>query len=334
MSLTVLHKTQIFEIPRKPASFEDQNDNTLLATFASFNHGQEPTIFSIVHDTTYEYSHKIKESKHLYRLQPVNDMTQSILSYELCSSSHGAFYNFTGAFGNNATVLDIKEPYQELKITSHAIVAVSEPNAPCKAIKEEKLMIPLIWMPWDRIMMQAYLLPPELPESELLALSDYAMDFVSRNNNKINSVLHDINTTIFKEYKYTPYSTTMATTPYEVYKSKKGVCQDFANLFICLARLLGVPARYRVGYLYTGGEYEHLGMHDQTHAWVEVFLPSLGWCGFDPTNGCMAGINHIRVACGRHYRDATPTSGVVFADIFTEKLHTSVRVIKLNKEST
>jgi transglutaminase-like putative cysteine protease len=104
------------------------------------------------------------------------------------------------------------------------------------------------------------------------------------------------------------------------------VCQDFANLLICLARLLGIPARYRVGYIYTGAQYENKVQSDASHAWTELYLPWFGWQGFDPTNGCLVGRDHVRVACGRHYRDATPTSGTILRGGGTETLSIAVRV--------
>ena len=103
------------------------------------------------------------------------------------------------------------------------------------------------------------------------------------------------------------------------------MCQDFANLFICLARLLSIPARYRVGYIYTGG-YENKVQSDASHAWAEVYLPWRGWLGFDPTNGVVVGLDHVRVACGRNYRDASPTSGTIFKGGGTETLSVNVRV--------
>ena len=330
---SIISKAEKFVVTRKAAEFEIDGSGPIESTFTLFRDDPEPSIYSIFHETKYEYEEEVSKSKHLYRLQPLHDITQSVLSYELLSSSEGIFHNFTGVFGNNASILNILDPYSELTIRSTSIVALSEPKVASIHGHEDKLMIPLIWMPWDRIMMQAYLLPQELPESELLELSEYAMSFVARNEKNMCAILNDINTTIYKEYKYVPQSTTLSTTPFEVFVSKMGVCQDFSNLFICLCRLLSVPARYRVGYLYTGGEYDALRVADQTHAWVEVYLPNLGWMGFDPTNGCLAGKSHIRVACGRYYRDATPTSGVVYADNkvhFKETLSTSVKVIKLS----
>jgi transglutaminase-like putative cysteine protease len=81
---------------------------------------------------------------------------------------------------------------------------------------------------------------------------------------------------------------------------RSGVCQDFANLFICLARLLGVPARYVCGYLHTGQSAQNRAQSEASHAWVQVYLPEVGWKGFDPTNGMVTQTDHVRV--GRRSR--------------------------------
>src|SRR4029079_16316247 len=129
--------------------------------------------------------------------------------------------------------------------------------------------IPLVWMPWQRHMLQPFLLQPELPESELLELAEYAMSFVKRNDYDLLDTLLDINHTIFKEYQYLQGSTTVFTTPFEVYANRRGVCQDFTNLMICLSRLLGVPARYVCGYIYCGPKDERQAMSEAWHAWVQ-----------------------------------------------------------------
>ena len=126
--------------------------------------------------------------------------------------------------------------------------------------------------------------------------------------------------------QHVPGSTTVETTPFQVYVQRRGVCQDFANVLICVARLLGVPARYRVGYIYTGGSYENKIQSEASHALVELFLPRVGWRGFDPTNGCLVHLDHVRVAAGRNYLDATPTSGTIYKGGGGESLAYSVRV--------
>jgi transglutaminase-like putative cysteine protease len=167
-------------------------------------------------------------------------------------------------------------------------------------------------MPWERTMLSPYLTPDELPDSQLQALYDYAMSFVKRNKGDLMETLFDINLTLFRRYRYTPGGTTVQTTAYEVMSQRFGVCQDFANLFITLARLLGIPARYVCGYIYTGNSSNGRATSDASHAWVQLYIPNIGWKGFDPTNGVLPETNHIRVAYGRHFLDAAPTSGTLY----------------------
>jgi transglutaminase-like putative cysteine protease len=88
------------------------------------------------------------------------------------------------------------------------------------------------------------------------------------------------------------------------------VCQDFAHIMIAICRSWGLPARYVSGYLFTDRKHADRSDPDATHAWVEVFLPSLRWVGFDPTNNVLAGERHITVAIGRDYADVPPSRGV------------------------
>lgn len=302
--------------------------DTHVTTFSK----EPPTIYSIEHVTKYTYSDTVHHSKHLFRLLPGVDLSQAIIDFKFDVSVPGAeLSNFSGVFGNNASFLEIKSPYKELVITSKSIIAVSNIDLKMDLLHQSRT-VPLIWMPWDKVMMDAYLQAPELSEPELFVLAEYAMSFVARNHNDILAILDDINQTIYKEYTYIDNITDFNTTAFDVFVHKQGVCQDFANLFICLARLLNIPARYRVGYIYTGENYTNHAQGDESHAWVEVFLPYLGWIGYDPTNGTMAGTDHIKVACGRYYRDATPTSGAIFNTDpeVEETLDTSVKVLKIS----
>jgi transglutaminase-like putative cysteine protease len=173
-------------------------------------------------------------------------------------------------------------------------------------------------------------LPVELPESQLAELAEYAMSFVKRNDYDLLDTLLDINATIFREYAYQQGTTTVLTTAFETYVNRNGVCQDFTNLMICLARLLGVPARYVCGYIYTGPKSAAVAANQRqgeaSHAWVQLYLPHVGWKGFDPTNGILTQTDHVRVAVGRNYLDATPTSGTIYVGGGNETLSVVVTV--------
>ena len=281
---------------------------------------------SVFHETTYSYDHPVERSSHRFVLRPVGDERQDILDYSLEISVDGVSRDFEDVFGNRARILEVTSPFQEMVITSSCRVRVEDVTASHLKSPLRRDQIPLVWMPWQRAMMQAYLMPPELPEPELRELSEFAMSFVERNDYDLVETLLDLNRTIYRDFTYVAGSTTIETTPFQVYVDRRGVCQDFANVLICVARLLGVPARYRVGYIYTGGSYENKIQSDASHAWAEVYLPWTGWVGLDPTNGCLAGSDHVRIACGRQFRDAAPTTGTIYRGGGLETLGVQVRV--------
>jgi transglutaminase-like putative cysteine protease len=74
--------------------------------------------------------------------------------------------------------------------------------------------------------------------------------------------------------------------------------------------MLRVPCRYVSGYLFHTTEDQSSSAEGASHAWVEAFLPGLGWVGFDPTNDTVCNERHIRVAVGRDYAEVPPTRGV------------------------
>jgi len=291
----------------------------------------EPKHFDVLHRTVYRYDKPVERSSHLLRLLPVHDRVQSLLEHSLVLKHDGVEIEgkqieFDDVFGNRARRVIIERPFRELLVEARSKVAVLDSEPLEFKPLHARRAIPLVWMPWQREMMAPYLLPAELPETQLQELADYAMSFVERNDYDLIGTLLDMNRSIYKEYKYSQGSTTMSTTAFEVYANRRGVCQDFTNLLICLARLLGVPARYTCGYVYTGPKAENRTQSEASHAWVQLYLPEVGWKGFDPTNGILTQTDHVRIAVGRSYVDATPTSGTIYVGGGTEALTVDVRV--------
>jgi transglutaminase-like putative cysteine protease len=60
-------------------------------------------------------------------------------------------------------------------------------------------------------------------------------------------------------------------------------CTEYASLLIALSRAAGIPARYLEGLHYFPEESEAIARTE--HAWVEVYLPGIGWTPIDPTLG-------------------------------------------------
>ncbi len=95
---------------------------------------------------------------------------------------------------------------------------------------------------------------------------------------------------------------TPATSSFEAYRERRGVCRDFAHLGVVFCRALNIPARYVCGYLPDiGVPVDPVPM--DFHAWFEAFLDG-EWRTFDA--------RHNRPRTGRvliaYGRDAVDTA--------------------------
>jgi transglutaminase-like putative cysteine protease len=94
-------------------------------------------------------------------------------------------------------------------------------------------------------------------------------------------------------------------------KTKSGFCVQYAYAMTVLARLLGFPARFVVGY--TAGTRLKNGTYEvrntDAHAWTEVYFPTFGWIRFEPTpagQGTANPPNYMTGGTGRGLLGATP----------------------------
>jgi len=120
--------------------------------------------------------------------------------------------------------------------------------------------------------------------------------------------LHALSARVREALPYRAGITDSSTSAVDALSGSGGVCQDHAHIFIAAARSRGVPARYVAGYLLAGNE-----AHQQfeTHAWAEAFVESLGWVGFDVTNGLSPTDHYVRLCTGLDANDAAPVRGIV-----------------------
>ena len=77
-----------------------------------------------------------------------------------------------------------------------------------------------------------------------------------------------------------------------VLKEQKGTCGEYANLFIALMRLRGIPCKFITGLYYSE-------IQTTFHAWAEFYDNKKGWVAVDP-QGAMMGVtsNHIKLMEG------------------------------------
>jgi transglutaminase-like putative cysteine protease len=125
-------------------------------------------------------------------------------------------------------------------------------------------------------------------------------------------VLMAMNSAIKADFAYRRREEVGVQTPVETLSLGSGSCRDFAVFMMDAARCLGLAAQFVSGYLYdeklidAGGGLVGGGA---THAWIQVYLPGVGWVEFDPTNALAGGRNLIRVAVAREAEQAAPLIG-------------------------
>lgn len=128
-----------------------------------------------------------------------------------------------------------------------------------------------------------YLAVPESTKQALLALAEQNGLRVDRLS-IIEDVAAYIRASATYDTNFTPCPQGEDEVVYFLTESKSGVCRHFASAATLMYRALGIPARYVVGYtVYAAGNDWTDVTGADAHAWVEVFIPGLGWVRIDPT---------------------------------------------------
>ncbi len=120
---------------------------------------------------------------------------------------------------------------------------------------------------------------------------------VQKDYDKALYIMHRLHS----DMKYKSGVTDLYTTAEEAFRMKKGVCQDYAHIYIALAKLAGIPARYVAGLMIGEG---------MSHAWVEVLCKGK-WIGIDPTNNLLVDDNYIKLGHGRDAFDCQINLGIM-----------------------
>ncbi|AHF92193.1 transglutaminase [Opitutaceae bacterium TAV5] len=285
--------------------------------------------YRITHTTTWTHPAAVATAWQLLRLQPRDSAAQKCLDYRLTVTPQPAdIATREDFFGNRMQLFSLSEPHTELVIHAVSHVERNEPPAlafdltppPALAARQTTGAIR-----HGEFLLEQYRHPtalvPFLPEAAALAAG------LDDAETPVLTWLAALGENFGRDYTFDSKVTTVSTPLARVLHNRRGVCQDFAHLFLSCLRQHGLAAAYVSGYLLTKpppGSPRLLGV-DAMHAWVSVHVPGMGWVDYDPTNRMFAGNGHITVARGRDYADITPTRGV-FSGAGTHALKVEVTV--------
>jgi transglutaminase-like putative cysteine protease len=242
-------------------------------------------------------------------MQPQKTPRQRLASFDLELDPAAQVFSYADPFGNAVYHFDVPHPHDQLTITARSVVETSAPDPLPEALDLGE---------WDRLKSDRVLVEnfDFLRHQGFCVETDALRSFAAehgldrlRDRDPLTAVRR-LAETLYDAFDYEP-GVTDAESPIDLALSaRRGVCQDFAHIMITLCRSWGIPARYVSGYLFTDREGGDRSDPDASHAWLEVFLPSTRWIGFDPTNNTLAGERHISAAIGRDYADVPPSRGV------------------------
>lgn len=263
------------------------------------------TNLTISHTTEYSYDAPVQYALQKIRLRPLGSTMQEVVNWSVEVSGGKIEGSYNDHYGNRVDLVSTTPGESVLHIHSSGKV---------NTLNETGVL--------GRVFGRAPLWHFKQPTPLTIpGPAIKAMPRITNDSKKQLAALHDLSATILKALPYKTGTTNVQTTAEDALQGKGGVCQDHAQIFIAVARLSGIPARYVSGYLMI----EDQVTQEATHAWAEVFLEDLGWVGFDASNGVSPDEKYVRVALGRDARDAAPVEGLRIGDA-DETLMVSLQV--------
>ena len=288
--------------------------------------------YSIRHLTRFRYSSPVSESTMELRMQPRSEGLQRCLTFQLTVTPRTRVQSYRDYLGNAVHHFDVPSAHRHLMIIAEATVDVASASVLPPRLEADawrqldaqlargdfwEMVTPSQFAHWTGSM-ETFAAELSVPAAEEARLRD-PLELVT-----------ELNSAVYDAIAYVPKSTRVDSPVDDALHNRQGVCQDFAHIMLTLMRRLGIPCRYVSGYLFHKSGERVRSTEGATHAWVEAYLPGIGWVGFDPTNNILAGENHVRTAVGRDYADVPPTRGVFKGEASSE-LTVAVRVAPSDK---
>jgi transglutaminase-like putative cysteine protease len=261
----------------------------------------------IQHTTTYRYEPAATGVIQILRLTPGSHDGQYVAEWQIDVSTDSRLDMHEDAFGNVTHVMT-HGAIEDLTITVGGLIETHDTGGVLRGTDE-------------RFPPSLFLRPTSLT-SVNPAMENFARELRAESEDDALGFLHSLMTQVSEHMTFDEDPTNTGTSAIEAFALKRGVCQDYAHIFIACARSGGVPARFVSGHFLRSD-----GMFNQQagHAWAEAHVPNLGWIGFDPANCICTTEAHARIAIGLDYLGAAPVRGTRYGG-GNETLTVSVKV--------
>lgn len=269
--------------------------------------------YQIVHQTQYASAEPVSVGHNEAWLTPRNTPTQVCLEHQIeIAPTPSVIVTRTDYFHNTTTQFAFNKGYETLTVTARNIVEVFPPAPPTTEPPSWEAVRDAVHAGQTAEDFEALEFTFDSPRCRIASeFLHYAQPSFPPNGSVLDGIT-DLMRRMHTDFRYDPTATTVSTPVEQVFRIRRGVCQDFAHLLISMLRSIDLPARYVSGYLRTlpqPGKTRLVGS-DASHAWVSAYCGPLGWIDLDPTNNQIPSTDHITIAWGRDYMDVAPLKGV------------------------
>lgn len=262
-------------------------------------------ILEIEHRTIYRYSSPVTLNRHVLRMTPRCDAHQRVLGHELLISPEPSQrLSHTDAWGNPSTLVSFSGDTRELAVEARMTVETRDSAVPFRDALAPRIAGRLDYG------QEARALAPYLdPMADSGAMSAFVEGLGLAGGESLFILLQQLNRRVAGFRASEVRLEGAAQTPEQTISRQQGVCRDLAVLFMAACRYLGIATRFVSGYQLrsaSGNERERY-----LHAWAEVYLPGLGWRGYDQTHAMPVADDHVVIACGPSQAETMPLEGSI-----------------------
>ncbi|MBI2688453.1 MAG: transglutaminase family protein [Acidobacteria bacterium] len=257
---------------------------------------------TVSHSTLYRYDFPVYLEPHVFRLRPRMTNAQQLLDFDIqIAPLPAGTTECLDQDGNLALNAWFGTATRDLSVTSRFTVEMLRQNPFDYVLTGESLNLPL----WYAEPLCAALMPYRQDAHVAESVKQFAKSAAAGAQWNTLLFLLALSRQIFQICRQSirPYGSPWPSD--QTLRLQEGSCRDLAVLFCDACRVMGIAARFVSGY-----ECASAGSQDPyMHAWAEVYLPAIGWRGYDPARGLAVSNGHVAVAAGFDFDLAAPVAG-------------------------
>jgi transglutaminase-like putative cysteine protease len=263
----------------------------------------------IRHVTEYSYPHPVRLLEHKLLVRPREGHDIRIESSLLEIQPAYSIFWRRDVYGNSVGIVNFTEDSDHLRVTSEVVVQHYEEQALDCGIDQAAVVFPFRYDPMEQVDLIPYQLS-SFPQDNLVLRQWVHKIWKPGEIIETLELLGMLSSAVVADFGYEIRTDPGVQSPAATLQRGKGACRDLATLFIESCRYCGLAARFVSGYLVSSAVVKD---YSATHAWAEIYLPGVGWRGYDSTSGQLVGGDHIAVAVNRRPDGVPPISGSFIA---------------------